>query len=173
MADTAKLAEIAIREVGVREVGGNNCGPRVREYQAATWLEPGPWPWCAAFVAWCVREWLRNHVTADDPLLGGARASEWRPRTGGAFDLENWARKAKATLLGPKTSVRPGDLVVYDMSHCGIIVASAHAGSLFVEAVEGNTGLTGLRDSSAGDGVFRKKRDRKMVRSLIRLERAA
>jgi len=173
MADTAKLAEIAIREVGVREVGGNNCGPRVMEYQKSTWLEPGPWPWCAAFVDWCVREWATKHIPAGDPLLGDRKVSDWRPRTAGAFDLERWAKSVGLEVRSPKASVQMGDLVVYDMSHCGIIVAGAHAGSLFVEAVEGNTGLSGLRDSSAGDGVFRKKRDRRMVRSLIRLERAA
>lgn len=38
------LVQIALAEVGTREEGGNNCGKDIREYQAATWLEPGPWP---------------------------------------------------------------------------------------------------------------------------------
>src|SRR5262245_22831272 len=51
-----KLVALAQREVGVHEVGGENCGPRIREYQAATDLPPGPWPWCAAFLCWVIRE---------------------------------------------------------------------------------------------------------------------
>ena len=48
-----KLAEalviVARREVGVEELNGTNCGPRVNEYKAATWLNPKiGWPRCAA-----------------------------------------------------------------------------------------------------------------------------
>ena len=42
----AKLADIALAEVGTREIGGNNCGAHIREFQKATWLEPAPWAWC-------------------------------------------------------------------------------------------------------------------------------
>jgi hypothetical protein len=53
------LVDLALAEVGVREEGCNNRGPRICEYQAATWLKPAPWPWCAAFICWLIREWLK------------------------------------------------------------------------------------------------------------------
>jgi len=41
------LVQIATKEIGVTEVNGTNCGPRVDEYKAATWLNPKVgWPWC-------------------------------------------------------------------------------------------------------------------------------
>ena len=56
----ARLVALARREIGTREAGGNNRGARVEEYQQATWLNPAPWPWCAAFTCWLLREWLRD-----------------------------------------------------------------------------------------------------------------
>jgi len=160
-----EIAAIALKEVGVREEGGNNCGPRVREYQEATWLTPGPWPWCAAFVDWCVREWV-SQIGPKDLVFGKWTPEAWRPRTAGAFDLEKWAKDRKLPVLGPKSDADPGDIVVFDMSHCGIIVGDHPANSLFLETVEGNTGSQNQRD---GDGVWRKKRSRTMVRSIIRI----
>lgn len=171
MADPAKLAEIAISQVGTLEEGGNNRGSKVREYQGATYLAPGDWPWCAAFVCWCIREWLAGGALADS-LDTAARISAWRPKTPRAFGFEAWAKERGLPVLGERAAVKAGDIVVFDMSHVGIAVASAPAGSKHVETVEGNTGVVGLRDSAAGDGVFRKKRPRPMIRSIIRLERA-
>jgi hypothetical protein len=55
-----KLIAIAAAQVGTKEVGGNNCGQQIREFQSATDFSPGPWAWCAAFVDWCIREWLKD-----------------------------------------------------------------------------------------------------------------
>lgn len=157
----AKLAEIAIRQVGKLEQGGNNLGYDVVKYQGATNLDPGPWPWCAAFVCWCIREWTLN------------RTIDWRrPVTAAAFGFEKWARDNGLILLPEQAACEPGDVVIYDMSHCGIIVAAADQGSKLIEAVEGNTGVTGARDSNLGDGVYRKRRPRPMVRSFVRIQKA-
>lgn len=168
MADTAQLAAIAISQVGTLEQGGNNRGAKVREYQAATWLKPADWPWCAAFVCWCVREWLATGALSDS-LDTPARVAAWRPKTPRAFGFEEWAKERGLPVLGERAAVKAGDIVVFDMSHVGIAVAAAPAESKFIETVEGNTGVVGLRDSAAGDGVFRKKRPRGMVRSIVRL----
>lgn len=168
MADTAKLAEIAKSQVGTLEEGGNNRGPMVREYQAATYLAPGDWPWCAAFVCWCIREWLAGGALAES-LDTPARVAGWRPRTPRAFGFEAWAKERGLPILPKRAAVKPGDIVVFDMSHVGIAVHGAGAGSLSIQTVEGNTGVVGLRDSASGDGVFRKNRPRTMVRSIIRV----
>lgn len=171
MADPAKLAEIAISQVGTLEEGGNNRGSKVREYQAATYLAPGDWPWCAAFVCWCVREWVLSGAFRDMqmPGTGSMIPSRWWPTTPRAFGFEAWAKERGLPVLGERAAVKAGDIVVFDMSHVGIAVASAPAGSKHVETVEGNTGVVGLRDSASGDGVFRKKRPRPMIRSIIRV----
>lgn len=45
-----KILVLAAKEIGIAEVpDGSNSGPRVRWYQAATWLGGSFWPWCAAF----------------------------------------------------------------------------------------------------------------------------
>lgn len=159
----------------MREEGGNNCGLKVREYQSATWLEPAAWPWCAAFVDWCVRAWVYPMRTA--PLFGPETGEGWRPKTAGAFDLLNWAKLKGMTVLPPLADIEAGDIVVYEMSHCGIVMVDQSRERLTgkltktFEAVEGNTGPSGGRDAHTGDGVFLKVRPRSAVRGFIRLER--
>ena len=73
-----KMVQLAREEIGVSEVDGSNCGPRVDEYKAATWLDADKgWPWCAAFICWLVREAIED----EDILFK-------RPRTAGAWDFE-------------------------------------------------------------------------------------
>ena len=147
------LALAAESQVGQREEG-NNGGASVRKYQNATWLEPGAWAWCAAFVCWSFKEALKK---SPQPLQ--------RPRTAGAWDFENWAKKEGAELIKPAdVLVRRGDILVYTFSHIGIAAMDEHEGS--VETVEGNTNHNGDRE---GDGVFRKTRKKSLIRSIIRL----
>ena len=81
-----KMVLLAREEIGVSEVDGSNCGPRVDEYKAATWLDPDKgWPWCAAFICWLVRE-----------AIEGEDVKFKRPRTAGAWDFENWAKQQVA-----------------------------------------------------------------------------
>ncbi len=46
------IVDIAVAEIGVSEMTGNNDGRRVEEYLAYTGLGKG-YSWCAAFVSWC------------------------------------------------------------------------------------------------------------------------
>lgn len=149
-----QLAATARGEVGNREIGKNG-GAAVRKYQRATWLATGEWPWCAAFVCWCVREALEKHPLAIQ-----------RPRTAGAWDFERWARKEGAELIKPATSkVREGDILVYTFSHIGIAVGDEQSNGEF-NTVEGNTNAAGSRE---GDGVYMKIRRKDQIRSIIRL----
>lgn len=170
MPDRSHIARIALSQDGVREEGGNNCGPKIVEYQAATWLKPAPWPWCAAFVDWCIREWIRG-LDPRDPLFAGKTPEAWRPLTAGALDLENWGKSRGLKILGRNADVEAGDIVTFDMGHCGIVTASRVRTAATILTVEGNTGPEGKRDAASGDGVFQKKRPRTLVHSFIRLER--
>jgi hypothetical protein len=162
-----KLIEIARREVGVREVG-RNSGKRVREYQAACDLakeQPTGWPWCAAFVCWCIQEWGKDKEVLAALKLTAAQFEKWRPKTAAAFGLEDWAKKRGLQVLFADDipSLRTGDIVTFDMSHTGLVVDDARG---VIKSIEGNTGASGGRE---GDGVWDKSRNFKESRKFIRL----
>lgn len=160
------LARIAESQVGVREVGGNNRGPQVQAYQQATWLAGTGWAWCAAFVCWVVYEAIQIH---GQPL-------GWkRPRTAGAYDLENWAcslpphpanKGWKCFRSTPETPPKRGDILTFTWSHCGI-VTGYDATKKTIYTVEGNAGSADVSDST-NDGVVAKKHHVTKCRRLIR-----
>lgn len=165
-----QLVAIAAAKVGVHESGGNNLGAEVVTFQQATTLPPGPWPWCAAFVAWCIREWLRiEPVRAALALRSDGEAETWRPKTALAYGLEGWARSHGLQVLPENAVARAGDLVTFDFSHIGIVAVDQPKSSGLVETIEGNTNGAGARDSASGDGVWRKSRGVSLVRRYIRL----
>ena len=165
-----QLVAIAAGKVGAQEAGGNNLGPSVVEFQRATLLPPGPWPWCAAFVDWCIREWLRiEPVRVALGLRSAGEAETWRPKTALAYGLESWAKAAGLAVLPEHAVARAGDLVTFDFSHVGIVALDQPAASGVVETIEGNTNGAGERDSAAGDGVWRKARKVPLVRRYVRL----
>lgn len=152
------IVDIAEREIGVEEIDGTNCGPRVNLYKAATNLPPGePWPWCAAFVCWVVREAMK--------AAGGTYTFQ-RPTTAGAWAFEAWSRAQDNSTHTKKPhdgDIKFGDIVIFTFSHIGIAVEDADGG--FVKTVEGNTDAQGSRE---GGGVFAKVRSLSKIRSRIR-----
>lgn len=155
------LTEIAAKEIGVTEVNGSNCGPRVNEYKAATWLPADKgWPWCAAFVCWCVREALTLSGTKETKTFK-------RPYTAGAWDFENWSLEqdeSTNTRKPHKNDILPGDIVIFTFSHIGI-ATSAPDKNGNVRTIEGNTDGAGSRE---GGAVLRKTRHVSKIRSRIR-----
>ena len=138
-----KMVALAREEIGVSEVDGTNCGPRVDEYKAATWLDADKgWPWCAPFKL---------------------------PRTAGAWDFENWAKKESTDgveLRKPTNEdIKAGDIVVFTFSHIGIAVADVDS-SGYVKTIEGNTNGAGSRE---GGSVLEKNRHVSKIRSRIRI----
>ena len=154
-----KMVLIAREEIGVSEVDGSNCGPRVDEYKAATWLDADKgWPWCAAFICWLVRE-----------AIDGEDVKFKRPRTAGAWDFENWAKQQVANgidLRKPTNEdIKAGDIVVFTFSHIGIAIKDIDS-SGYVTTIEGNTNGAGSRE---GGSVLEKKRHVSKIRSRIRI----
>jgi len=158
---TERLVLTALAEVGVKEVGTSNRGPRVDEYQRATWLEEKDWgPWCAAFVCWVVRGAMRLEGVKET-------AGFKRPQTAGAFDFENWSHKQDRTTQTAKPagiSIRRGDLVIFSFSHIGIATGPPDGKGIF-PTVEGNTNAGGSR---TGGMVCEGKRSVRELRSRIR-----
>ena len=173
-----KLIAIAKAEIGVREEGGNNNGPRIREYQSATWLKPGSWPWCAAFCCWLLREWLKIPEVLQKirETVGGENfdPEKWRCKDASAFGWEKWARDKGLQVLSFDEEPEPGDIVIYDFNgakpgggHIGIVVENQPGP--FFNIVEGNTNGKGERDSISGDGVWLKTRNKNTVLCFIRI----
>lgn len=149
------IVRIAEQEIGVKEEGGNNRGPRIVEYQKATWLAPDSWPWCAAFCAWVLRE----AIAATGSIVR-------RCPDASAYGWEKWARKNAWIVLDESHRALRGDFVTFDFSHIGIVIEDR--GDTII-TVEGNTNGKGERDSTGGDGVWRKVRQRPLIKSLIRI----
>jgi len=155
------IVQIAAKEVGMKEVGNTNCGVRVNEYKAATWLPATKsWAWCAAFVCWVVRE---------AATLAGVKFTKTfkRPRTAGAWDFENWSLEqdnSTQTKKPHKGDIIAGDIVIFTFSHIGIAVSAPDKDG-FVVTIEGNTDGAGSRE---GGAVLRKKRHISKIRSRIR-----
>lgn len=161
-----RLVDIAVAEVGFKETEGANLGPEVRKYQLASSLEPAAWPWCMAFVDWCVREWLRApDVRAALKLADDAAVERWRPRTALAFGAETWAREHGLRVLEEGDQAQAGDIITFDFSHVGIVRLDEVQGHP-IQTVEGNTNGAGSRD---GNGVWLKARPDQLTRRYIRL----
>ena len=148
----SKIADIAESQIGTEEDAAHtNRGAAILKYQACTTLGGQGWPWCAAFVDWCVDE-------------SGLMRDEDRPKTPAAFDLIHWGANHGCLILSPSRVIpQRGDIVVYTFSHCGI-VADVEPG--YVHAVEGNTNSQGGRD---GYEVAKRLRAFSQIKALIRI----
>lgn len=136
-----KLIETATAEIGVREAN-DNSGARVVEYQRATTLGGTHWPWCAAFVAWCIREACKA-LKIKNPWCNAASCDV----------ILAWSRAHNIAHDTPQ----PGDVFLvmastYDATHTGLVTAVKGAN---FTTIEGNTNLDGSRE---GIGVFRRQR---------------
>jgi hypothetical protein len=143
-----KLAEAVIvharAEIGVQESPrGSNRGPRVDEYQRATWLHMRDWgPWCASFVCWVIREAMREGESL------GIKYTFKRPQTAKAFDFQGWSLKqdkSTSTKLNPGRDILPGDIVIFTFSHIGFATSAPDKNGRF-ETIEGNTNDEGSRE---------------------------
>jgi hypothetical protein len=135
------LVDIAALEVGVREQGGDHRGPRIREYQSATWLEPAPWPWCAAFVDWIVREWLKHPDVLSWLKLSESQIPAWRPMTAGAWasgQLGGPGSRPRVSVPTETAKALPGDIIIFDFFMSG---SSRPTTGRTFSTIEGNTNV--------------------------------
>lgn len=162
MSLATEIVRIATAEIGVEEVHGSNCGPRVNQYKAATWLPADkPWPWCAAFVCWVVQQAMAAAGVKETKTFK-------RPRTAGAWDMERWSLEQDDTTQTRKPhrgDIQPGDIIVFTFSHIGFAVSRPDAAG-YVLTIEGNTDGQGTRE---GGAVLRKRRALSSIRSRIRV----
>lgn len=151
----SKIVKVAESQVGVKETRPNG-GKMIAAYQSATWLPVGPWPWCAAFVCWCIKT-----------AMSDEEYTFIRPATAGAWDFEKWCKSVDRSAILHKPHggiIKKGDIVIFTFSHIGIAVADVDVQGI-VQTIEGNTNSDGARE---GDGVYRKRRNSSQIRSVIR-----
>ena len=135
----------------VREVGGNNRGPRIRQYlqNADPPFAEGA-PWCAAAVQYWADGAARilGIVNPLDAVRQEALVQSYFEQFG--------------HLQVTPAEVQPGDLVLFRFSgserwnHIGLVAQAPKPGSTTFWSVEGNTSDENQRD---GDAVVIKPRD--------------
>jgi hypothetical protein len=161
------LVEIARRDVGKAEITRNRA-PWIQKYWTATTLPNGHadrQPYCAAAVAYWVREWLKLPEVLDALKMTPTGAERWRCKSPAAFAWLDWANARQLEVLSdrPTERLRVGDLMVFDISHIGIVRDDDGES---VWTIEANTGNGSVRD---GDGCFERVRTRSQARAFIRL----
>ena len=161
------LVEIARRDVGKKEVTRNRA-PFIAKYWPATSLPNGHadrQPYCAAAVCYWVREWLKIPEVMAALKVTPTGAERWRCKSPAAFGWLDWANARGLEVLSdrPTERLRVGDIMIFDVSHAGI-VRDDDGGNVWT--IEANTGNGSVRD---GDGCFERVRPRSAARAFIRL----
>ena len=140
------LIEIAESQLGVNE-RTKNSGPEIDEYLKFVGLGPG-FPWCAAFVSWCVDQCKKKGHPTDFKYSAGV--------------LVMWRANAPYRVPAPK----PGDVFIMDFGrgkgHTGIVTS---VDGNILQTIEGNSNLWGSRE---GTHVLRGKRDTRNIKGFLR-----
>jgi hypothetical protein len=149
-----KSLEIALAQEGVsEEPKGSNSGPVVNQYLKSVGLGKG-YPWCMAFVYWCVGK-AANMLEVKNPLV----------KTGGVMLQWNTTNLRKL----PKTSkgIKPGDIFIMEFpggtGHTGFV---EKVEGKVVYTIEGNTNDDGSRE---GYEVARRERPLSSFKGFIQL----
>lgn len=162
-----RLVEIARRDVGQTE-SSRNRGKAIEKFWPATSYPEGyadRQPYCAAAVAYWVREWLKDGEVCQALGMTPAQAASWRCKSAAAFGWRDWARKKGLLVMNDSMTniLHTGDLMIFDCSHIGVVVTDKNE---FVGTIEANTGSSSTRD---GDGIWEKTRHRSAALCFVRL----
>lgn len=160
MSAAETLAKLAASQLGnCEDPRGSNRGPRIEKYLRATNLDDDAFPWCAAFVSWCVQA----VAIAPGTFAPGFKL----PRIATAYGFIDWANRVGAGVRGSgNVTIRSGDIAVYNFSHIGIVANPPTLAGQTFHAVEGNTDPDGSRE---GWEVALRPRTRSQVRAFIQL----
>ena len=132
----ARMVAAAQAEIGQAEQPpGSNDSARIAEYRSAT-AGSGVGPWCAYFTSWLAKG---AGVPLGEQGQGfGAVAAVW-----------DWAQRTGKTVPAGQRP-QPGDLIVWDGRHIGIVEAVGPDGS--IKTVEGNSSDAVSRRTYGPDG---------------------
>lgn len=155
MSLAAKSLAIALTQNGVEEVPrGSNAGKDVEAYLKSVGLGKG-YPWCMAFVFWCVNKASAELGQANPLVKTGGVMRQWNETT---------LRKLPKTAIA---AVRPGDIFIMDfgggVGHTGFVEKIIGSN---VYTIEGNTNDDGSRE---GYEVARRVRPASSFKGFIQL----
>lgn len=147
MATANQLLTIARKQLGICENPPSSNNVRYNTWYYGREVMGSAYPWCMVFVQWCFDQAERKlpYTTAS------------------CSALLNWYRKNRPECI--VTVPRPGDIIIYNFGHTGIV--ESVRGST-ITAIEGNTSAGEAGSQSNGGGVFRRKRSRTLVTAYIR-----
>lgn len=158
------LAEIAAKYIGVKETGNNKAGDSkelLAIFKSDSLIVNGAtdgYPWCAAFVSFCVQKLLNNSPSF---------STTTPPKEASVSRFLNVWAKNNNCLVFPRNSEfftpQKGDIVVFTFSHIGIVES---VNGRMITTIEGNTNDAGSREGSV---VARKVRINSIIKSYIRL----
>ena len=108
-----QIIDTAAGEIGYTESPANS-----NRTKYGAWYGLDGQPWCMMFVQWCFNE-------AGEPLPY---------KTASCSALERWYRQHRPEAVHAQPE--PGDIVIYDFGHTGIVESAQNA---TIPALEGNT----------------------------------
>lgn len=164
----AALVKIARADVGQVEQTKNRA-PWIEKLWSATTYPKGHeerQPYCAAGMAWCVREWLKLPEVRAALKLSETAAETWRCKSPAAFEWKKWSVRHGVPVLSKNVVLRAADIVIYTYSHIELVTDDDGTTTGPFTAIGYNTNAAGARD---GEGCFEKPRSRKGVLCFIRL----
>lgn len=147
MATVQDVIRIAQNELGVKESPANSNHVKYNDWYYGKSVSGPSYPWCCVWVCWVFHQ-------AGMPLP---------IKTASCSALLSWYRKNKPGSV--RNSPEPGDIVIYNFGHTGIVESVGHG---TITAIEGNTspGASGSQDN--GGQVCRKTRQTHLVTAYIR-----
>lgn len=128
-------------------------------------------PYCAAGLAYCMREWLKLPEVLAALKLTPTEAEKWRCKSSSVFkdpssNWRKWAKQRNLRFLPPKCILKMGDIIIYNYSHIELVTDDNNTTDGPFVAIGYNTNASGSRD---GEGCFEKPRVRDSVRDVIRI----
>jgi hypothetical protein len=123
-------------------------------------------PYCAAGVAYCMREWLKRPDVLAALKLTPATAETWRCKSAAVREWSKWARRRKLRILPKNCILKTGDIIIFDYSHIELCTNDDGTTTGPFDAIGYNTNARAARD---GEGTFEKPRIRKNVLEVIRI----
>jgi hypothetical protein len=164
------LVDIASRDVGKREVTPNRA-PWIEKLWPLTSYPEGyskRAPYCAAGMCYVLATFIAELKQAGELVktlaMNGSTAERWRCKDAGAWNWMEWAEKKGVLQLTNKSEPKPGDFVVYNFHHIGMVESVEDAD--LIHTIEYNTNQGGSRD---GDGCLKQNRRLKDVQQFIRI----
>ena len=138
----SEILKIAAADIGYTESPKNS-----NKTKYGKWYGMDGQPWCMM----AVQYWF-DQVGAPLPF-----------KTASCSALERWYRNNKPDSV--YDDAKPGDIVIYDFGHTGIVESVAEE---TITAIEGNTSASANGSQNNGGGVYRKKRSKVLATAFIR-----